>query len=460
MPLRYAEDVPSEIWEKCWTFAERYNLPALSLTCRLFNDICKPKLFEQLVFNLPNPRLESFYSAAPILYSLKRRYKELSSNGQLNKHLRTETYRALLDLINSSISQFSRLQRISIGPVPLGAELMENLRSLQQLDRVHLDTAAGLDLPDSTPPLRVSEFNYHEYALNRTLPTPKLPIIISSEHLQHMWLSGPYAYDILYSFICHGRPFERLRSLLFPMKSSDILLFFDFLLICPVLEKLRIKNFQNLAHVVSAQLPAIPTSAAPRLTDYMGPDAIAAALAPGRPMSTTVMVNPASAIHKLTTTDYASLGRSSPPIASLSLGLRYMNRAAFHDLARYLPQLQKFTVHIEAMGSIIPEDAITYLDLLSELKSGTVPLPQALRALGLRPYPHFTSIAQSYPINEQRRLLATLSSRYLELREASLGIPCVDWKKQGSVDSRCQESVWVQSKIADMFPDFCRDTHP
>ncbi|KAF9527579.1 hypothetical protein CPB83DRAFT_856040 [Crepidotus variabilis] len=400
MPLKYAEDVASEIWENCWALAERDDLPALSLTCHLFNDICKPKLFQRLTFSLPSPRSRSFRGAAPTIGVIKRRYEVISNNHGLSNLIRllsfgprsissmpvvnlpsslareeqlrmaTAEYNSLLDIISSSISRFSRLQQIFVGPIPLGVKLMENLRPLKHLYKIHLATTSGINVPNGTPPLQVREFSYHEHTLNRNSATPiiaELPAIVASEHLQRLSISGIHAYVIIYSFILHRRIFESLRFLSVSVKPSDISLFFDFLLTCPALEKLHITNYHDLSHVASADLPPIPISAAPRLTDYTGPDAIAVALAPGRPMSMMALVNVASATYELTTADYTSLGRSSPPMTSLNLGLRYMNRTAFHDLARYLPHLQKLTVHIEETddSEFTPEDAILYLDLLS-----------------------------------------------------------------------------------------------
>ncbi|KAF9526396.1 hypothetical protein CPB83DRAFT_908495 [Crepidotus variabilis] len=497
MAFNYAEDVAPEIWQRCWIFVERDCLPALTLTCRLFNDICKPMLFEQLEFSLPRPYSRGFQYSTPKANSIEMRFENVSSNDKFNKLVRSltfvahskarsrpldtppelseeamlrialEAYETLLMTISSSISRFCLLQQVSVGPVPLGPQFMRNLRLLGHLNQVHIDSTAGVISPQGTAPLRVGEFSYEELEVYHTFNPPTImipPLIVVTEHLQRMSLSGAQANTILTSFIRHGSIFRKLRYLSFQVNPSHISSFFDFLLICPILETLRIINYRELADILSTDLPAVSAAAAPRLANYLGPDSIAVALAPGRPISKTVLVNTVSHVSGLTAADIASLGCSSTPIVVLSLGLRFMNRAAFHNLSIYLPQLQKFTVHIYEVNSqgYMLEDAIPYLDLLSELEMNTVPLPRSIQILGLgqqrrfEPYtyrgirPTHTLIPEPFPIEQQEMFLVTLSSLYPELREASLGMRRVDWRKHTSQEG--EKGIWAQAEVPDMFP--------
>ncbi|KAF9527585.1 hypothetical protein CPB83DRAFT_836549 [Crepidotus variabilis] len=120
----------------------------------------------------------------------------------------------------------------------------------------------------------------------------------------------------------------------------------------------------------------------PRLANYPRPDAIRAFLAPGRLFSTEVLVNGAPGIRSPNTADIASLRLSSQPITVLSLGMRFVNHSAFHDLAKFLPPLQKLAVHIAETANIgtVPKDDA---DVISRLMLDILPLPQFLHILGL-----------------------------------------------------------------------------
>ncbi|KAJ7153171.1 hypothetical protein C8R43DRAFT_885825, partial [Mycena crocata] len=45
---------PPEVWERAWRHASAEDLPNLSCSSRLFHQICRPLLFEKLVYTGPD----------------------------------------------------------------------------------------------------------------------------------------------------------------------------------------------------------------------------------------------------------------------------------------------------------------------------------------------------------------------------------------------------------------------
>lgn len=49
-------NIPVEIWHNCWSNLPQPDLISLSMMCRLFHDICRPQVFEYLIY-LPTAAL-------------------------------------------------------------------------------------------------------------------------------------------------------------------------------------------------------------------------------------------------------------------------------------------------------------------------------------------------------------------------------------------------------------------
>jgi hypothetical protein len=53
VPLSHPQNLPTEVWERCWSYCHNRRLRRLVLVCRLFRDICHPLLFHKQTFRAP-----------------------------------------------------------------------------------------------------------------------------------------------------------------------------------------------------------------------------------------------------------------------------------------------------------------------------------------------------------------------------------------------------------------------
>lgn len=53
--IRYIEKFPLETWNECWSYSCFSALRSLASTCRLFRDLCQPRIFRCLSFCAPSP---------------------------------------------------------------------------------------------------------------------------------------------------------------------------------------------------------------------------------------------------------------------------------------------------------------------------------------------------------------------------------------------------------------------
>ncbi|PPQ88336.1 hypothetical protein CVT25_012447 [Psilocybe cyanescens] len=359
--------IPVEIWHNCWKDLPLAGLLALTQTCSLFRDICRPILF-RFFFYLPTaeamvltgnitsedydkwekkamrfedrvkwllvdptfailPRICMFSGMAePDLYFLGIQYP----NGPL-------VYKSMLSAFKASLTSMKSLRIIRLEDIDIDEEVLNALIQLPLLKDVRLQSP-NITCHKFLPLLAVEELSIMEWDLRTEYIHQKLELF-SNKRLKVIDIqSYQYAPPILEHFIAQGRS-EFLTSLRISVDIKIVPILMAFFETCPQLTSLSATS--TLPEFYPAY-PALSSFALPNLCTYNGIGSLAAVLIPSRPVKRiTILDNWCSAIHEGRPASVLSqLVKSAAVIEHLSLPPLHPQPDLFHEILRTFPKLK------------------------------------------------------------------------------------------------------------------------
>ncbi|KAJ7175175.1 hypothetical protein C8R43DRAFT_1119191 [Mycena crocata] len=297
----YVDRVATEVWLNCWIFCDKQQLRRLCLVCRYFTTLCQPLLFQHQKVTASHIEPGNWRSTTQSVHQTVHRLTRLAasshaasvrtwrftSNTSLyhlpelfplitNIVVLRDTWIRLVQLFNTSLAAFQRLEVLHLGQAEVNLELRAALSSLGSLKDL---TLAYCDISGRTgAPLQVQKFALTDARLDTVDRSIEL---LAPDALQSLWLDGSLtAACLLFGF--DDRPLPQLVKIEIELTRHIVPLFSGLLDACPRLESLTVS-----AHGASPEVKDFrPLAAAtiPLLTAFHGPHFVAVAIVGGRPV--------------------------------------------------------------------------------------------------------------------------------------------------------------------------------
>ncbi|KAF4623113.1 hypothetical protein D9613_001371 [Agrocybe pediades] len=293
--------LPVEVWTSAWNLvSSKEDLKSLSLTCRLFRDICQPSVFAEVKhtndrFRYAPPGIGISWWIEDADYAVRRIYGlsqhpihrhsvkmvhfeglregSLSSPSHRTQVELSARYRTLISTYLLALKSFTRLREVVLqSAIVVDDDVALALSNLKFMDRLRIiDCAYSCSKPVS-PSITVKELFLSNFA-----PTVKL---FSNKRLHVLSLYG-FSVPLLSHFMTEGIN-NHLTDIFIALGARDSMITVTaFLGSCPVLERLRLSSRLPLSDPPQLCLPA---NALPRLSSYSGPAYFATSIIPGRPV--------------------------------------------------------------------------------------------------------------------------------------------------------------------------------
>ncbi|PPQ76617.1 hypothetical protein CVT26_012743 [Gymnopilus dilepis] len=315
--------LPVELWAESFRLLSVFHIKKISMTCRLFYDICLPFLFKSISFSLGSRPGERRSNLSEELSDLKEQMEDfcaIASDARRARLIRRSAFTYLWDLkryaegmgtrltelkdarivfvdaLAHSIPQLSGLREIRLHIGKLDKKILNALNSLPNLDSMcFVNPRFGVHLlqPRLRPrqlAIEKTEDTYYQAVdpyLDKSAELLDIFSVKLMESLKSCVLS--YTPRLFRSFTRQGNA-AHLISLEIQVLLRDIAVFYSFLEVCPNLASLSVRLARRDSGWQEPQLPHLPLSVIPRLKCLRGSGMIVKEFVPGRPVSDIQLV--------------------------------------------------------------------------------------------------------------------------------------------------------------------------
>ena len=307
--------LPVEIWNECFAYLAISDHKMLSLTCRLFHDICLATIFRTISYSSSiNLRKKEDPQVMQMqLDHLSSRMKWLRKLANSPKHVAVirkcklsyslhlaaradkraaqdgrEAYTPFVDAFVECLPLFVRLKTLEVEEftVKVDKRILLELAKHPSLEEVVMSSVRfGVHLLKPRIKLRNLSITNEKWSDANPNPSAKLLDVFSGESLESLCaLTSTYCPKLFRAFTKQGM-LERLRRLSFRINTNDFSEVHPFLKQCPNVESIE------LACVIQQQVPGpftleyLPLNCLRRLKSFTGPALAAKAFVPQRPVT-------------------------------------------------------------------------------------------------------------------------------------------------------------------------------
>lgn len=313
------QKVSVEMWNACWINLQdedlnRDSICALTLTCKLFYDLCQPLLFQELSARAPPAQDEDTAAFALLEESrrlcflatdssarLRMMVKLWSFSGRMFNYDRYLGYPETPDMgvvpSNSNeitaffmhnLQHYPSLRTVKLDMIAVDTRILNILASLPALEVLRLDQCPYH--ADTVPQLRLREFSTINLAgipLDDTLFATPPQALISGATIQSLQLSNDVSVHLFLRPLFKAGVMERLTDLdisLYPEVQAG---FFEFLLSCPQLRSLTV----YVDSTTMTRGDRFPAGTLPLLESFEGAYQIAEMFPDDLPLETLILTN-------------------------------------------------------------------------------------------------------------------------------------------------------------------------
>ncbi|KAJ7081103.1 hypothetical protein C8R43DRAFT_1143021 [Mycena crocata] len=357
---------PPEIWERAWRHASAEDLQNLSPSCRLFNTICHPLLFEKLKYTGPDlPDIITTRSPATANTMLKKlehkreRLLSISSSSHIAVTVRSWTFKAsalittlreeepnlpdldshlklIIDVCHaiesdfrSTIGSYTHLSTLDVTGFNFSPEFCQTLTSLPNLSIMDI-RECEITCPASAGGLTLKEFSYECYT----------PLWKWDQKVHEYHLVSPSNLEKLE--IMDPEPAKEFLN-----EAQDLL--YRFLHCCPALKDIELDTPTDFADGV-----VLASTSIPLLCSFVGRMEVASTLAPGRPIQ-KIYLNHAQRdgeydepVAKTTMQEVLlQLSKSTAVLKELTLPLIPLDSSVLCLIAQLFPKLEHLAFFLQ-----------------------------------------------------------------------------------------------------------------
>ncbi|KAG1734937.1 uncharacterized protein EDB91DRAFT_577471 [Suillus paluster] len=318
----YAQSLPLELWQHCWSFLAVEDLLAVSSTCLLFRCICKDILFRHITTTIPYKRtvrhifqprhddvarigrarrlilrlhalqndsdarevlrlvdtwsIKSFGSPAPLEEDEIMQYRDEKDHFPF-----VQPYRSIFLILPSC----TNLRLLSVSDIHMGHERWFALEKMPRLECLTMERCVMSSDGSKAMKLKVVSITHEARRDPPDVPPPTTQLISSlfnPRHLERLTLLDlTFSDSFLQGLVGVGR-FENLKHLSVVVPNAHMDTLFAFLSGTPSLSSLTISNFSAIA---TPNQPFLQSNV-PNLIAYDGFPTLVPIFLPGRPVST------------------------------------------------------------------------------------------------------------------------------------------------------------------------------